>query len=1032
MIHRYTRNKLLKFFLIISALVCLSAGIPRVRPIDRMLPVVDLFVSEQAGSLNSPMIERIRSRVQILDSGKDIDGALSMADSLQMLVQSFRSDSTVMSELYYYSGICNLIAARYNNAILNLIHSADIRDRIGLIDQRYTTAIFNIGVAYNYLGDYIRVKEYMLMYIPLAEKLFGENSQEVASAYATLIGASIGSKEYSNFTDYTSRAFAIFGNNNQAFTGRDLSNLYSSIGTGYFRMEDYSKARIYFEQAESVIESGNIAPDQNYITLINSLAVTYHNLNMAEKEEEYFNKGIKHANVDNSFLSFNMINSYAIALGNSGYVDQADDLLNGLLERSGNVYGTGSRFHIEVMKNYAEFLLIYRKDIEGSISLFSECRKYLLRHKEDVSLREEVLSGFARALFQSGQSVNALEIIQELLFYGKEMDASQILYSNPDPDQIKADRRYLSVLKSKYEILWDLYSDTGAFAILEAAANTSELIISVIDKIRINISEEESRIVLGNRYRDSYLMAIRDFELCYKNTGEQRYLEKTFEFTEKSKVAGLLAATRELNAIQFHIPPDIAELEKSLQREISIYNSKISMEVDRENPDKAMLAELNDKLLGTIKGRDSLARTFEKDYPGYYTLKYNTTAPEMKDIPAIVGKNINYLNYILSDSMLYIFIINRKYNELLSFKTDTLLLRCIKDFRRLLSDPSKAENARAEFINYQKVGNKLYSVLIEPVSKYFISNNLLISPDNILSYLPFETIISSEYKGDGILYRELDYLMNDYNISYTYSATFMKEIVTREYGRISDLVAFAPGYTEDDPDSSFLRRIEGNIIIPDLPFARQEAEFVSGISGGSLYLNDKARESVFKKIAGDFDIIHLAMHTFLSDQNPMNSAMIFSLVDDTPEDGMLHTYEVYGIPLQTKMVVLSSCNTGTGILSTGEGILSLARGFLYSGSQSVVMSMWEIEDKSGTEIIKMFYENLKNGSTKSKALRKSRSDYLKKANQLKSHPYFWSALVVYGDNDSVYHSTRKLTGLAIALAISGILIFIYFWKRRYS
>ena len=51
------------------------------------------------------------------------------------------------------------------------------------------------------------------------------------------------------------------------------------------------------------------------------------------------------------------------------------------------------------------------------------------------------------------------------------------------------------------------------------------------------------------------------------------------------------------------------------------------------------------------------------------------------------------------------------------------------------------------------------------------------------------------------------------------------------------------------------------------------------------------------------------------------------------------------------MVVLSSCNTGTGFLYSGEGILSLARGFIYSGSQSVVMSMWEIEDKSGTEIV---------------------------------------------------------------------------------
>ena len=108
--------------------------------------------------------------------------------------------------------------------------------------------------------------------------------------------------------------------------------------------------------------------------------------------------------------------------------------------------------------------------------------------------------------------------------------------------------------------------------------------------------------------------------------------------------------------------------------------------------------------------------------------------------------------------------------------------------------------------------------------------------------------------------------------------------------------------------------------------------------------------------------------------------------------------------LKAKMVVLSSCNTGTGLLFSGEGILSLARGFIYSGSQSVVMSMWEIEDRSGTEIVEMFYKNLKKGYSKSDALKKARIAYLKNADQLRSHPYFWSSLVVYGNNAPLYYS----------------------------
>jgi len=136
--------------------------------------------------------------------------------------------------------------------------------------------------------------------------------------------------------------------------------------------------------------------------------------------------------------------------------------------------------------------------------------------------------------------------------------------------------------------------------------------------------------------------------------------------------------------------------------------------------------------------------------------------------------------------------------------------------------------------------------------------------------------------------------------------------------------------------------------------------------------------------------------------------------------------------LNADMVVLSSCNTGTGILANGEGILSLARGFLYSGSRSVVMSMWEIEDKSGTEIISRFYANLKKGNTKSMALRKSRATYLRNATQLKSHPYFWSALVVYGDNSPVYAPVRLIAAIIILFLLSLTALIFYFRKRKYS
>jgi CHAT domain-containing protein len=275
--------------------------------------------------------------------------------------------------------------------------------------------------------------------------------------------------------------------------------------------------------------------------------------------------------------------------------------------------------------------------------------------------------------------------------------------------------------------------------------------------------------------------------------------------------------------------------------------------------------------------------------------------------------------------------------------------------------------------------------------------------------------------------------MNLYDISYTYSATFSAESLKKEINGTNKLIAFAPDYPEQiDIQSVLMSRQAGMGVLHDLPFARLEAKYVTEITGGKLYANSEARESVYKSESGKYDIIHLAMHTLLNDKDPMLSTLIFSKLTDSTQDGYLKMYEIYGIPLKAKMVVLSSCNTGTGLLFSGEGILSLARGFIFSGSQSVVMSMWEIEDKSGTEIVELFYKNLLKGYTKSVALKRARTAFLEDADKLRSHPYFWSALVVYGNNTSLYHSYKLKIIIAVFAAVLLLSLGFYFRRRRDS
>ena len=995
----------------------------------------NLVVTSNLDSLNksSIEIEQLNAYLKSLLAKRALSECRLTVEKILMKISADNIGDSTLSESYYLIGIYHSFTRDYNEAIHNLDLCISIKEKHKEYDNRYVKALYNLSVVYANLGDLNKFEYYALKSLELGKVIYGESNPELLISYLSLVSAYIDQKEYEKAITTTNIALTIAINNSDRVPPAMLADLYYNLGACYNRLADYSKAKIYLDKTESIYKNSALDQSDGYINLMNGLALTYTALDFAPEAGKYYEKGVALAISKNSSLAFNIINSYSIFLAGDKKAKKGERLLKDALDRAKVSYKLYPLNYFEVLNNYAGYLRENKIDNKKSIECYEKCVEYVKNNEHDLFLKTYVYMGYSQALEEAGEPEKALDIIQSLLFSDRERSHMSGPYDNPPLETLKPDITSLKILKVKYNILWDIYRKKDDHRTLEAASNTSELIVSLLDKVRINISEEESRLILGDKYRDSYLNTIRDFNLLYSKTADRHYLEKAFEYSEKSKVADLLTSTRELKATQFNIPSDIGNFERDLQREISLINAHISDESSSEKPDMLLIAKWKENLFKYSRKRDSLILVFEKQYPGYYAIKYNTHMIGLKDIPKIIGQNGNYINYVMSDTVLYIFIVNNRNQQLLALPVDSSFFNDIKQFRSLLSMPLPSENATLKFKEFQTVGYRLYKILIDPVRSYLISNKLFISSDNILSYLPFETIPTSTVPGEGIRYKELSYLMNDFDISYTYSATFMAESEKKEYSRSNRLIAFAPDYPEPiDIQSALSSRQGGMGILNDLPFARQEAKFVSDITGGTLFENSEAKESVYKKEAGKYDIIHLAMHTLLNDKDPMHSTLIFSQRNDSTEDGYLKTFEIYGIPLKAKMVVLSSCNTGTGQLYSGEGILSLARGFIYSGSQSVIMSMWEIEDKSGTEIVKMFYKNLKKGYTKSVALKRARIVFLKNADQLRSHPYFWSALVVYGNNTPLYYSNKlRITIIAIVIILF-LSLGIHFWKRKYS
>jgi CHAT domain-containing protein len=425
-------------------------------------------------------------------------------------------------------------------------------------------------------------------------------------------------------------------------------------------------------------------------------------------------------------------------------------------------------------------------------------------------------------------------------------------------------------------------------------------------------------------------------------------------------------------------------------------------------------------------------RIFEESYPSYYDLKYRNEVTPLGDVSRVIGKRSNLLSYVLTEEKLFIFVTNGRKTEIITRETDSVFYASLSRFRALLSTMPVTTGARQPFNEFMDLAFQLYRVLLEPALPYLRGDKIIISPDNILSYLPFETLVTEEFRSPGLLYREAPFALKKYRFSYIYSVTLSSETQERSRSLRNDLVAFAPEYDGRELDDSILSAWPGlRGEIRSLPYAVLESEDAVDQCGGKAFLGDDATEDAYKKEAHLYKIIHLAMHTLVNDVNPAYSKMVFSAASGGDDDGLLNTYEVYGVPVNAMMVVLSSCNTGVGKLVSGEGILSLARGFLYAGSRSVVMSMWSVEDRSASAVIRSFYKNLRSGQNKSSALRHARLKFLRSADQGRSHPYYWSALVIYGDDTPLWFNRFKLyTSLLLFLAAVAALVSIVYRGPR--
>ena len=159
---------------------------------------------------------------------------------------------------------------------------------------------------------------------------------------------------------------------------------------------------------------------------------------------------------------------------------------------------------------------------------------------------------------------------------------------------------------------------------------------------------------------------------------------------------------------------------------------------------------------------------------------------------------------------------------------------------------------------------------------------------------------------------------------------------------------------------------------------------------------ENARENAIKSQSiASYRYIHFATHGIINEEHPGISGIVLTPEDSlATEDGILFADEIYNLELEADLVVLSACESGLGKIVKGEGLLGLTRGFIYSGAQNVVVSLWQVADQSTAEFMIQFYQYILNGQSYGMALWKTKLDFITDSRY--AYPLEWSPFILIG------------------------------------
>ena len=860
-------------------------------------------------------------------------------------------------------------------------------------EHPYTAAsLNNLGGLYRSMGIYQEAEPLLERALSIYEKASGPEHPDTANSLNSLAVLYVKMGAYQKAEPLLERALSIY---EKALGPEHPSTaiILNSLAVLYDNMGAYQKVEPLYKRTLAIYEK-TLGPEHPHTaTSLNSLALHYVNIGAYQKAEPLYRRalaicekalGPEHPSTGNS------LNSLAVFYDNMGEYQKAVPLLERALSIREKALGPE---HPDTAASLNNLALLY--DNMGAYQKTEQLYKRALAICEKNSGPEHPytaaslnnLGGLYRSMgiYQKAKPLleRALSIREKNL--GPEhpdtvnsLSSLALLYDQMGAYQ-KAEPLYKRAVRLKSQSsepqkestvfynLGFLYLSQGRF---EETTVQVKRGIELFESARANIGRGERRSSFQSTLDDQYGL------LCatYLAMGQPSQALEALERGRAKSFMDLLGTRQVGRSKSKEQTERLALLEDRLTKTREQKSIVIALPKGR----KTRSVQLDQQISTLDKKRLEVIEEIQKADPELASL-VAVAPPSLSEIQSLLGPDVAVVEYYHMGEhvvagekreRLWIFVVHKDGLHFQSVNvTRTELQKALNDYARLLADPNSNQT------KLQDLSAKLHGWLVaplDPVMKIVAPKTLVVVPWGPLFKVPFASLTPSGKNP----------LVTQYNIVVTPSAGLYRYIVKKRSSERDRLYALGNPKTSMSP----------------LPGAELEAKNIARLfEKQKIFIREKATEgrikSGYEKL-GRPDVVHLACHGIFNESAPQLSYL--ALTPDQRNDGKLEMHEIFNLDWQgVSLITLSACSSGKGKLGGGQDLVGLMRGFMFAGAPSILASLWDVDDEATRALMVSFYKNYLSGMTKPQALRTAQTAMINSGKW--SHPYFWSAFVLYGD-----------------------------------